>query len=477
MNVNDNNTNTISSINKEVRVKFSTNIPELKIKETLQSMIIKTSLNKNELVAFIKKLTKYQNKKELEIFINNKLFSHANQQLSVFLLEENISTEEQILEIFYTFSLEEPKLIDSKKQDEWIKKIRNIVVNGSLSHSDSLMRNVFSVGLFNSEINFFDMFSHEKIDVLGNETREIEESDYLFLNDYCYVQGNTNSTSDNILLVKAIRDYDFSFVVEELAFSSSSSNKKRKNSTNSNKSNNTKTVINKHSSVLSGPKTNTITKLATNPHSENTFAVGTKNGEFLLYQINNYNYNANVNHDEKKKQRRVDNMKQFLPFTKELKLGDNEITAMSWLNDCFIAIGDLEYIKILNSQQLSVLNLFNVNHHLVTSLDTSKEKIVLSAHDNGSFKIWDINAKNALVHNANKAHRGFVSNIEKVSDNESLILSSGYDGVVKLWDIRKLSSCYFEFPNAAKGNEKIFDFEVLGVKGKHGNGRDRKSVV
>lgn len=463
--MNDTNNKTeINTINKEVRVKFSTNIPELKLKETLQSMIIKTSLNKNELVIFIKKLTKYQNKKELEIFINNKLFSHASQQLSVFLLEENISTEEQILEIFYTFSLDEPKLIDSKKQDEWIKKVKalsNDYVN------NSVLGNVFSVGLFNSEINFFDCVSHDKIIVndLSTNSNELEESDYLFLNDYCFVNSNTNS--NDVLLVKAIRDYEYSFVIEELNLTTTNvtSSSKRKSSTNSNKSNNTKTAITKYSSILGGQKQTTITKLATNPLDNTTFSATTKTGDFMLYQIKNYNYSNNSSNNNKK--RKNDSYRQILHPIKEIKVSDNEITAMAWLNDCFIALGDLEYIKILNSQQLSIFSLLNVNHHLVTSLDTSKEKIVISSHDNGSFKIWDINAKSPLMHNVTKAHKGFVTKIEKVSDNDALILSSGHDGVVKLWDIRKLSSCYFEFPNK-NHNEKVFDFEMLNVKSKCG---------
>jgi hypothetical protein len=438
------------SNSSEIRIKLSTDIPELKLKDNLQSMIIKSSMTRKELSNFIKKITKYQGSKELEFFINQKLFNDNNQVLSVFIAEEGIESEEQIINVFYTFQMDEPKLIDSKKQDEWIKK----VVKFS-NHPE-----VFTAGLFNSEVNFYDSKSHEKLDVVV--LNENDDADYLFLNDYSLLDVGSK---DGYLVVKAIRDNDYSLLFNEVVVNESQTQTegKRKNSISKEQTNLNKITVSNSEYV--GEKRKNVTKIDVNKSSKGVFATGTKNGQVEFYKINNYEFknSSSKQIDKKNKQRFKDSSKQTILPSGQVKTSVNEVTALKWINENFVVSGDLEYIKVINSDSLSLLHQINVNCHLVTSLDTIGNNVILSSHDNGSFKIWDITANNSLINNTNRAHKGFVSNIKSLTNN--VFLTTGYDGDAKLWDMRKPNTCYFDIIKSKDLKEnKIFGADLLNTK-------------
>jgi WD40 repeat protein len=482
--------NNKKQISPEIRVKFTTDQPELKMKENLQSMIIKTQFTRKEIINLIKKLCRYQGDREIDLFIeNNKLFGQQNISLSTFLMQEDVETDEKLINIFYSFQMEEPQLLDSKKQDEWIKKLKKIPMFG-----EGLEDSLFSVGLFNSEINFYDTNTHNKIKLIKHQNQfsvideEFDQTDYLYLNDYIFLTSDNNKQR---LMVKAIRDNEFSLEISELYFSLNENKKQRKESTNSKNSNKNKTFseINMFPSQLSGRQDHEYVCMENNNflQKENfsVFTAGEKNGNLHLYKIKDYQFanedllnndNSNGNKNQKRKINQLNsNKRQIILPEKEMKISDHEIFCQSWISKDLISTGDIDHIKLINVENLSIIHQFNVNHHLVTSLDSIQDKILLSSHDNGSFKVWDINMKNSLVHNVNRTHKGFVSKVMKLNTEGSRILTCGYDGDVKVWDIRKLDGAYFDFPrnniladnideinkHKLQYSEKVFGMEIM----------------
>ena len=460
---------------KELRVKFSTDIPELKLKENIQSMIIKSSLTRAELLGFIAKLTKYTGRKNLEIFVaNEKLFFENEITLSEFIIKENINFEEKLLEIFFTYEMEEPKLIDSKKQDEWIKKL-------NLIKFDSYLPGIISVGLFNSEINFFNAGNHEKIVQEYSGEKVIDESDYLFLNDYCFSNSFIQEESKNTityksLLVSSIRDYENSLVLKEVQIKGNKDKKekekeKRKNSVSSESGLFSNFSIKTKDNYLVGKKdyeystlteNNFINKNQDNKSTISLIAATEESGSVHFYEIK-HSYLEEEKIEKEKKRTKNHSVNQTILPISELKVADNEIHCFTWMDSSLFATGDLNQITISNYENLSLLNKFNVNSHLVTSIDSIENKILLSSHDNGSFKLWDVNVNSGLISNVTKAHKGWVTQVKSLDSQGRKILTAGYDGEIKIWDSRKLDRAYYSFSNQSEDtkNQQSKIFSIL----------------
>ena len=416
----------MDSTNKDIRIKLTTTVNEIKLDPKLQNQIIKSAnMSKALLQKMIFKLAKYHGSKSLEIFINNKLFNE-NKSLHEFMtdnkiLEETIS--EVGVEVYYCFQMDEPKLIDSKKQDEWIKKILRV---GKSS--------ILCAGLFNSELVFYDSVSKNK---LGDKDKisEDETSDYAFLNDMCFALQTQNN--DKCLAIVAQRDGDSLFDIKEISYEN-------------------KNIFCQNGSIQ-GQNVNSeynITCLSTNSWDSRIFAAGCSNGNLQLYRLeSSYMFKDSQNKPNKKGKYSA---KQSLTPISQAMLQTSAFSNVTWLDSSNIVTSCLETIRVFNATTLSLINSIPVNHHIATNLLTlNSNSLFMSCHDNGSIKTWDIRQRTPLIENINKAHNGFISLLVKpIEHDENKVFSCGYDGNIKLWDRRNTDTCYYKLPTEHK--DKVF---------------------
>ena len=372
------------------------------------------------------KLAKYHGSKNLEIFINNKLFNEKK-SLQEFMTDNQILLEtisEVGVEVYYCFQMDEPKLIDSKKQDEWIKKIIRL---GKSS--------VFCAGLFNSELVFYDSVSKNK---LGDKEKvsDDETSDYAFLNDMCFtLQTESN---DRCLAIIAQRDGDSLFDIKEVSYENQN--------------------LSCQSGSIQGQNVNSeynITCLSTNSWDSRVFAAGCSNGNLQLYRLES-SYNFKENNENKSKKKVKYSSKQSITPISQAMLQNSSFSNLTWLDASNIATSCLETIRVFNATTLSLIYSFPVNHHIATNLLTlNSNGIFMSCHDNGSIKTWDIKQRTPLIDNINKAHNGYISLLVKpIEHDDNKIFSCGYDGNIKLWDRRNTETCYYKLPTEHK--DKVF---------------------
>ncbi|OQS03225.1 hypothetical protein THRCLA_04480 [Thraustotheca clavata] len=75
----------------------------------------------------------------------------------------------------------------------------------------------------------------------------------------------------------------------------------------------------------------------------------------------------------------------------------------------------------------------------ISDLSVSKSGLVLSAHPDTCIRLWDPRAANtgtALVQKTFQSHKLWVSAVEWSTETEHQFVSSSYDGTVKMWDAR-----------------------------------------
>lgn len=386
---------------KEIRVKLQTDIKEIKSDLDNKTIVLKTNLFVKDIINLVKKLSKDKFKKGFLLFVNDSMYANESLNLIDFLNEENISTDEKQIEILVTEKKEEPKLIDSKKQDEYTKKI---VVNNS---------KIF-VGMFNSEINVYDYQTKAlKLDKKSKFNFESNDCyDYNFLNDLEILQSKDNEKD---LLVLAIRDCGLHIL--EI----------------------TETSINNSIYKIDS----SYERLSTNPKNGNIFAAGKKNGEIDIYNIS-------LSKNSKK---------GLLKISPEFSVtfSKNQIGCISWINDHLICVGDIDSIYLINSDSKVLTTKINTNHHYCTDLKNIDEKLI-STHDNGSFKIWDYKNSGNLIINNNKAHQGFISNV-LTFENKPNFITSGYDGYIKFWDLRNVKTEYQKIE--IENKKKIFSTAII----------------
>ena len=465
----NNHTNTLKIIDPEIRVNFVSEIKNNKyFDKDVFNNVIKGNINRTNIEKLIKKLFKYNGNKELDIFVDNIIYNN-NDTLIEFLNNFNIKFQEENVNITYNFKMDEPKLIDSKKQNEWIKSLINIDNNYAV------------VGLFNSELNLYNINSRDKLEIINynilnnkknnnidnNLTNLSKEENFnKFLNsiDVSYVESKGDYVY--MLIFTSIRDSEYDIEYTELAIDTTKN-----------------TYYKKQSSYCGSNNYNNLTCLSVSPFNKNCIVAGTTNGNIQMYTLDQnyenslekhindnlefYNNNNNINFNKKNSREKTNIKHTITPnqslFNSNYNLEDistEQFTCFKWLNPNNIVSSSNNYIKIFSSLNLTLIKQIHLNHHLCSSIDVlDKESQIVSAHDNGSVKFWDIRNKNPLCHNIKSCHKGYVSYVKNLFNeninNNNNIITCGYDGEVKLWDRRNLSSYYYILP--ADGNkDKIF---------------------
>lgn len=400
-------------------VILMTNLPE-DYQIVNNTLSIPSNYDQENLNKLIKKLLKLTEKKSFIFFIENKIL---DKPLHNFLLENPEilkASEEKPIEISYSFQLEEPKLINTIKEDEWIRKItlrKNANLKNELEY--------FCVGLFNSECTIYNKNQEKffKIQEDANEDNLCE-----LLHDVAFY---SRVSGDNILL-KASRNENENIKIYSLDLNKGSYNQIY--------------TVGKNDSEY-------VNCLSVNSADTNYFCAGDTSGNLKIFKIpeNNEKNLADNNPNIKNKKRKIEINYLNHELNIEKCHENKEIRNILWLNNQqILTSGDNFHLKIWNIHTKTNYLSLNANHKYVSSISNYTDDSIITGHDDGRIKFWDL--RSGKISNIFSGHKNFVSAIDVDVTDYSKFVSIGYDSCLNVWDVRSNKAALFNIQTDSEKN-------------------------
>lgn len=402
----------------EKEIIFMTNLPE-EFQVANNTITIESTYDQEALNKILKKLLRY-NEKSFNFFISNKIL---DKPLHNFLLENPDilkESEEKPIEIYYSFQMEEPKLVNTIKEDEWIKKI-TLRKNANLKHE----LEYFCVGLFNSECSFYNR-NQEKIFKINENESGNEENVCEILHDICFFN---NLAGDNILL-KASRNENEAVKIYNIDLNKAA-----------------------YKQIYSVGKTDMeyVNALSVNAVDPKFFCAGDTLGNVKIFKIPEAKAAEDSNQNNKNKKRKIYIEKLHPEVVMEKCHDKREIKLISWLNNQqILTTGDDFNMKIWNIHTKTNYLSMNTNHKYVSSICNFGSDTVISGHDDGRIKFWDL--RSGKVSNIFVGHNKLVSAINFDGEDYSKFSSVGLDGNLNIWDVRSNQAAIFSLKTDCEKN-------------------------
>jgi hypothetical protein len=432
-----NATNTI--IKNEIQVILRTTLPQEYL-ITNNIITVPSNYDSEKLNKLVEKLLRSKNDKKFSFFIENiSLDTDLNSFLQNNSREINLKKiSETGLEIFYQFELEEPKLVNTIKEDEWIRKI-HLRLNQKFDTSNL---EYFSVALFNSEITIYNK-NFEKI--LKIEDLNKEENYCELLHDVLFFRpsySQSDSTDSNIL-IRASRNEYYNFEIFSVDLNRSSYKK-----------------------IYINRKNNSeyFNSLALNPVDFSYFVAGDTEGNLKIFKIPESFEEPNITLSKTKKKRKTEiNELEYETVIENCHSG-NEVKIVKWINNKqMITSGDDFVVKLWNIHTKTNFASFNTNYKLTTCIVTTgnENEKFLTGHEDGTVKLWDSRVNNSS--NQSKiiswnAHTNYVSDLSCNPNKDfysNNFASVGYDGNLKIWDVRQNKNFVYEIRTDSEKNYSV----------------------
>jgi len=92
----------------------------------------------------------------------------------------------------------------------------------------------------------------------------------------------------------------------------------------------------------------------------------------------------------------------------------------------------------VNVERQQVEEILFTQHKVPTALDSSKETTLISGHEDGLVRLWDVRSGSSekLYKSQFDSHSKWISQVRFNPTVDNIFLSGSYDGAVKLWDLR-----------------------------------------
>jgi ribosome biogenesis protein YTM1 len=403
-----------------IEVVFKTNLPSDYVLVNTQYEISK-KMDTVQLNKLLKKIINTNITKDFIFFIDDKLLDTTIEQI----LQSNpelLKLSEKSIEIQYSFRVEEPKLANTIKEDEWIRKI-------AVKRSQGVKLDYYCVGLFNSEISIYNP-KHEK--VLTIDEVKDKESCCELLHDLLFFKHENEN-----ILIKCSQNEEENIKVYSIDLAKM-------------------TCI----QTYSLPKRNTeyINCLSLNPVSFNFFTAGGSDGNISILKINETSEKKTV------KKRRTEY--QNLEAQSVLENCHNEVKNVLWLNNQqLLSSGDDFIVKLWNISTKTNYSSFIMNYKLCTSLvNIISTETFLTGQDDGRIRLWDIRQNKPTV--SFIGHKYLVSDVAVLPESINNFISTGYDGTVKLWDTRSTKKSLYDIKTDSEKNYTVTcntaDYAITG---------------
>jgi len=194
-----------------------------------------------------------------------------------------------------------------------------------------------------------------------------------------------------------------------------------------------------------------VNSLSVNSVDPNYFCAGDTIGNLKVYKIPENNHSEINNQSNKNKKRKI-NVERLLPeFSIERCHENREIKHISWINNQqILTTGDDFNIKIWNLHtKTNYLNM-NTNYKYVSSICNFGEDTIISGHDDGRIKFWDL--RSGKISNIFVGHSNLVSSINFDGVDHSNFSSIGLDGNLNIWDVRSNQVAIFSLKTDCEKN-------------------------
>lgn len=390
-------------------ISIPTNFTETSLSDLINQMLTE----KNELSS--------PSSEKFEILINNELLRGT---LKSHIMKNNISSEKNLV-IHYCLALNKPKLANKTQIDDWISSI-------SLLNQTA---GALLVGSFNGEINLFEAKGGE---ILGKgEIKGKSLKTMLSVNNFLNLEQEYSNVvysghSDEILRVTLI-----------------DTKTKRKNK-----------KLDFVTKIYGKGHNSSIESLDIHPLNNAFVASGSYNGELALWQIKEIESlpeNQGVSIEGSHKKLKVSPIKEMKPNHKTQIHHDN-LSRIVWLQPETLITGSMDHnIKLFDVEKTLDFETFNCRDTAITALTAMNTKTIISGHEDGYLRLWDLRDKKAkkLI----KGHAFWTSQAKSMSESELIYATAGYDKAVKVWDLRS------EFPlfTMKSHGDKVFCLEWNGI--------------
>lgn len=416
------------SIPKNVReIILTTNLPE-EYQIEKNSLSIPSNYDKESLNKLVKKLLKLtSSEKSFNFFIENKIL---DKPLHNFLLENPEilkEAEEKPIEISYSFQLDEPKLINTIKEDEWIRKI-SIRKNANLKSE----LEYFCVGLFNGEVSFYDKTQQKIFKVCDGEAAEDNFCE--MLHDIAFF--NTQA-KENILL-KAARTENYNAQIYHVDLNKASA-----------------TQI----YYIAKANNEYVNCFAVNSVDPNFFCAADTAGALKIYKLPEQSqidsllskFEEKNNAKKSAKKRKIEAYNLAAELALENCHENREIKHVAWLNNQqILTAGEDFHMKVWNIHTKTNYLSINTQHKLTSSICHFSPESLISGHDDGKIKFWDL--RNGKISNIFLGHSNYISALDFDGEDYSKFISTAYDGLVNIWDVRSNKSPIYSLRTDSEKN-------------------------
>ena len=144
------------------------------------------------------------------------------------------------------------------------------------------------------------------------------------------------------------------------------------------------------------------------------------------------------------------------------------LSSIKWTSPNRIVAGCKDHtLKLINVERQQTEEVIFTEHKVPTSIDSSKESILLTGHEDSLIRLWDSRSGTSerSFKSLYESHSKWISSVQFNSSVDNIFISSSFDGTVKLWDLRNEESplSTLKRKDASLSEDyKVFDIEWNG---------------
>jgi hypothetical protein len=292
-------------------------------------------------------------------------------------------SNDEVIEITYTFAMHKPKEDQKVENEEWINVIKSQFV-----FDDSNQPGPFVVGYFDGKVKLYDSNCVELYD------KKLHEDT---VNDIIFTCGAPN----NYRLVTAGEDEEIG--VHDLIFNEESG----------------EIVDNRIANIQE--QANALSFCPTNQDMI-TYA-----GNDTFLKIVDVSPEILRKNRAPPAKRDAKTSVAFLQPIARIEGNKNPINCLKWINNSEIVTGGYDHaIRIFDTEKEILSNSIFTSNKTTTCIDSIKDSIIVGCEDH-HIRLWDIRSSSAEPVKIFKGHKGYVSTVRMNPTSDYHFISSAYD--------------------------------------------------
>ena len=308
------------------------------------------------------------------------------------MMKKNHLSNDEIIEITYTFAMHKPKEDQKIENDEWIKSIKTLF---QFEPTQSLVPT--AVGFFDGSVKLYD---NEFNIIYNKKLHEDVVNDLLFIeeenNEYTLI---TASNDEEIQIHKLINNPD-------------------------------KVGDSRVAMIMSHANALTFW-----PTDSQMIAYAGNDAILKIADIGKKEVEENQER-EVKKNKRVKTSLSYLKPSSSIEGNKHAINWLKWINNSEIVTGGYDHaIRVFNVDKEELASSIYTNNKTTSWIDSIKDRVIVGSEDHG-IRLWDIRTKGTEPIKVFKAHNAWVSSVKFNPNSDYHFISSAYDSRTLVWDLR-----------------------------------------